>query len=319
MVTGASGFLGQAVVARLLEVGWDVDAVSSGVGPTDSSDPRVRWHQIDLLDAAACDRSMAELEATHLVHLAWAPNRDIYTSAENFRWVTASARLLEGFLEAGGARVVFAGSSAEYDWSHGVCRETATPLSGGGAYGAAKRALGELFGGLCKQYSASGAWARIFFLFGPHEAERRLVPAVARALIERRPVLCSDGTQVRDYMFVDDAADAIVRLLDSAISGPVNIASGEGIRVRDLVTELAERAGSGDARIEWGAVQRSEAEAPLVVASVARLREELNWRPRIGVSAGIDRTLSWWRERLAPETVSVAAGPRVSSDALRKS
>ncbi len=312
LVTGASGFLGRAVVTRLLESGWLVDAVTSTEGPVPGTrHEALRWHATNLLDGVALERLLPSLGASHLIHLAWAPNRDIYDSPENFRWVGASTRLLRGFFESGGKRTVFAGSSAEYDWSTGICREGCTPLAGGGAYGAAKRGLAELFQGLCELYGdrgngVSGAWARIFFLFGSHEPEQRLVAAVARALIEGGPVLCSEGTQIRDYLFVEDAADALVELLGSEITGPVNIASGEGIRVRDLVLELAERAGAGGVasdsragRIEWGKVGQDTNVAPLVIADVSRLRHELDWQPRIGLSEGLDRTIAWWRERLA--------------------
>jgi nucleoside-diphosphate-sugar epimerase len=309
LVTGASGFLGRAVIDRLAETGWSIDAVTS----SSSRVPEMlhgapRWHEIDLLDEAAVERLVSGLGAPFLMHLAWAQDRPIYSSLENFRWVASSTRLLESFFENGGRRVVFAGSSAEYDWSKGVCREGSTPLAGGGAYGAAKRALAELFHGLCEHYGAgdgrsvSGAWARIFFLFGPHEAEGRLVAAVARSLIEGGPVRCSEGTQIRDYMFIADAADALVELLGSDLVGPINIASGDGIRVRDLVLEMAERVG-GDSfdRIEWGAVGQGSNEAPLVIADVGRLRDELEWRPGVGRSDGLDRTLAWWRERLAAQ------------------
>lgn len=306
LVTGAAGFLGRAVVTRLVEAGWNVDAVSSA-GPSEPDIQRdgLRWHEANLLDSAAVVGLLSGLDARFLMHLAWAPNRGVYHSPENFRWVTASARLLELFLENGGERAVFAGSSAEYDWSTGICRERSTPLAGGGAYGAAKRALAELFDGICELHSdrgerqVSGAWARIFFLFGPHEPEGRLVAAAARALIEGAPVRCSEGTQIRDYLFVADAADALVELLGSGLSGPVNVASGEGVRVRDLVLELADRAGSGTERIEWGAVGQGSQEAPLVIADVGRLFNELGWQPRVGRSEGLDRTLDWWRERLA--------------------
>ena len=307
VVTGASGFLGRAVVARLIEAGWSVDATGSSAQAPDHMAAGVRWHSVDLLERDAARKLFSRVEASHLMHLAWAPNRGVYASPENFRWVRASARLFESFFENGGRRAVGAGSSAEYDWSCGVCRERSTPLAGGGAYGTAKRALAELFQGHCERFGASGAWARIFFLFGPHEGKERLVAAVARALIQGAPVRCSAGTQVRDYLYVEDAADALVELLESEVSGPVNIASGAGIRVRDLVLELAARSGTReDGQIIWGAAGHGGAEAALVVADVGRLTDEVGWQPPIGVSAGIDRTLSWWRERLAAEVAAAS-------------
>ncbi len=300
LVTGASGFVGRTVVRRLVEEGWQIDAVSSTARAVDDNADGVTWHHTDLLDSIAVERLLGGLELSRLVHLAWAPNRGIYSSPENLRWLGAGAQLFARFFENGGKRVVAAGSSAEYDWSAGICRECSTPLAGGGLYGAAKRALAEVFGGLCElpervgASEVSGAWARVFFLFGPHEPEERLVASVARALLSGEPTKCSEGSQVRDYLYVEDAADALVRLLDSELTGPVNVASGEGIRIRDLVGELVALTGGGE-RLVWGDPDPD----PFVVADVGRLRDELGWRPRIGRDEGLARTLAWWRERLA--------------------
>lgn len=303
LVTGASGFLGRAVVRRLVERGWRVDAVSSSAretaGPVAES---VTWHLTNLLDPDAVARLLGSLEPTRLLHLAWAPNRGIYSSPENLRWLAAGAQLFAQFFENGGRRAVAAGSSAEYDWRAGVCRERTTPLAGGGLYGASKRALAEVLEELCPNRGSgegegiSGAWARIFFLFGPHEPEQRLVASVVRGLLEGKPVQCSQGSQVRDYLYVEDAADALVRLLESELAGPINVASGEGVRVRDLVRDLAVRiAGDeGFGLIDWG----DEDPDPFVVADSGRLQDELGWRPPVGRAEGLERTIAWWRRRM---------------------
>lgn len=230
------------------------------------------------------------------MHLAWAPNRGVYRSPANARWAEAGRALFSTFVECGGRRAVAAGSSAEYDWSDGLCKENSTPLAGGGAYGEAKRALGRAFQGLFPggEVGPSGAWARIFFLYGPHEPEGRLVPAVVRSLLEGGPVRCSEGSQVRDYLYVDDAADALVRLLDSDLGGAINVASGRGVAVRKIVLGLAERLG-GVERIEWGEPDRD----PRVVADVTRLESELGWTGSTSLDVGLDRSIAWWRERMA--------------------
>ncbi len=309
LLTGARGFLGRAVLERLVAGGWQVDAVTSTPDGTDigeSETPcgdgtRVCWHRTDLLEPGAGRRLMEQSGAEALIHLAWAPNRGVYESPANLTWMRASMELVEAFAESGGRRAVLAGSSAEYDWRHGVCSEGRTPLAGGGVYGATKRALGEWFAAASRVHELSGAWARTFFLFGPHEPGGRLVASVARSLLAGDTARCSSGVQVRDYLYVGDAADALVRLLESELTGPVNVGSGRPRRVRDLVTALAERcqAAGGTGRVELGALEAVAGEAPLVLADVGRLRDELGWSPPVGFSAGLDRTVTWWQNQLA--------------------
>ena len=73
-----------------------------------------------------------------------------------------------------------------------------------------------------REFEAHG----IFFLYGPHEPPGRLIPSVIQALLKGEFARCSHGRQIRDFLYVEDVAEAFVALLDSDITGPVNIASG---------------------------------------------------------------------------------------------
>jgi nucleoside-diphosphate-sugar epimerase len=68
-----------------------------------------------------------------------------------------------------------------------------------------------------------------FFLYGPYENRTRLVPSIINSLLQEKTAPCSSGIQIRDYLFVEDVADAFVRLLNSSVNGPVNIASGKPV------------------------------------------------------------------------------------------
>ncbi len=101
------------------------------------------------------------------------------------------------------------------------------------------------------------AWGRVFFLYGPHEAPGRLVSDVIQSLLERREAHCSDGTQQRDFMHVIDVGRAFAAVLDSDITGPVNIASGVCVPVRSIVSTLGSLLQASDL-IRFGAAQPSQ-------------------------------------------------------------
>ena len=300
LLTGASGFVGRPCLELLAESGWQVHAVTSRQAPAE--DHNVSWWQADLLDAGAIQALIREVRPTHLLHLAWTldPQGGLYRSPENFRWVSASLELLRAFAEGGGERVVFVGSGAEYDWSAGQCSETATPLRPSTTYGLCKRALSELFDEFVTLHgpSLSGAWARLFFLYGPHEKPQRLIASVIGSLLRGQPTRCSHGRQLRDYLFTLDAADALVKLLGSEVTGAVNVASGEAMRLADLIQRTAARLGREDL-VELGAIPVPADDPPLVVADVGRLHGELGWRPYWDVDDALDHTIAWWRGRVA--------------------
>jgi nucleoside-diphosphate-sugar epimerase len=143
----------------------------------------------------------------------------------------------------------------------------------------------------------STAWGRLFFVYGPHELERRLVPSVVLALLQAKPALCSHARQIRDYLYVEDAAEAMVALFTSDVEGAVNIASGIPIRLSEIIWRIAAKVGAPEL-VQLGALETPPNEAPLVVADVRRLTEDVGWRPRYALDEGLDRTIRWWQQLL---------------------
>lgn len=296
LVTGATGFIGRPAVAALAERGHEVVAVTRLEDPGPAPD-RVRWERADLLTAGESARVVAEAGTTHLLHLAWVTEPGAYwTSPSNERWLDASLELLRAFADGGGRRAVVAGTCAEYDWSAPLLSEQTTPLEPATPYGRAKNRLRKAASEIARKRGLGFAWGRLFFLYGPGERPERLVPSVTRALLAGDPVETTDGAQRRDFLFAPEAADALVTLLDSGFAGSVNVGSGEATPVRTILESIGRATGAPDL-IRLGARPQNPGEPPELVADVTRLRDEINWRPRVALDEGIERTVSWWRDR----------------------
>jgi nucleoside-diphosphate-sugar epimerase len=295
LVTGAAGFIGRHALPLLQAGGYEVHAVDV-TAPADPV-PAIHWHRGDLLDALQTDRLLAEVRPSHLLHFAWyAKPGEYWNSLENIRWVEASLHLLTAFHLQGGQRVVMAGTCAEYDWSQGDCSEEATPLSPTSLYGACKNALQTLLGEFSRVTGLSSAWGRIFFLYGPGEPPQRLVSSVILHLLRKEPAPCSHGRQVRDFLHVEDVASAFVSLLASSVRGPVNIASGQPVTLREVVLAAADCLGARDL-VQFGAVQVPRQEPPRIVGHCRRLADEVGWQPRYDLAAGMVRTVRYWQDR----------------------
>jgi len=298
LVTGATGFIGQRTLGPLLAAGHEVHAVAR----RELVHPRVAFHSVDLLTNPARLEELLERTRPHaLLHLAWyaEPGR-FWTSPENLRWVAASLGLLQAFAAAGGKRVVMAGSCAEYDWSHELAREQATPRSPQTLYGVCKNATFEVAHTFASQEGLSLAWGRVFFLYGPGEPVGRLVPSVALSLLAGERAPTTAGTQVRDFMHVDDVARAFVALLDSDVHGAVNIASGEGIRLRTLIEAVGRAAGRPEL-VDLGALPPRAGEPERLCADARRLREEVGYMRQVALEEGVAQTVRWWATRRAME------------------
>ena len=296
LVTGATGCIGRHILPGLLASGWEVHGVSSR--DRDQAAGPVRWHRAELLDASQTESLVATVRPTHLLHLAWyiAPGKWAM-APDNLRWVHASLNLLQSFQTHGGTRVVTAGSCLEYDWHYGYCVEERTPCQPHTIYGTCKHALQLLTTAHAASTGMSSAWARIFFVYGPYEHPARLVASVIRSVLDGEPAKCSHGLQIRDYLFVQDVADAMVALLESDVSGPINIASGQAITLRDIVTRAGTLLGRPEL-IQLGAIPAAATDTPLVVADTARAVRLLpSWRPKVSLDEGLQRTIDWWRQR----------------------
>ncbi|MGI9099373.1 MAG: NAD-dependent epimerase/dehydratase family protein [Solirubrobacteraceae bacterium] len=297
LVTGASGFIGRHALQPLLRRGFEVHAVTSREPPWQAP-PGVRWHRADLLAPAGPGDLLAAAAPTHLLHFAWyAEHGRFWTSAEDLRWTAATIALVQAFAERGGRRAVLAGTCAEYRWGDpGPRIEGVTPLEPATLYGTAKHATRALLQAASAELGIEFAWGRVFFLYGPGEAPGRLVASVARALLAGKRAATGDGTQIRDFLHVADVAGAFAALLDSPVTGAVNIASGEGRPLRDVIAAIGAATGREDL-LDVGALPPRPGDPGELVAGVGRLRDEVGFVPAIGLRDGIEGTVAWWREQ----------------------
>lgn len=256
----------------------------------------INFHTADLLNFRDTSELMGNVRPSHLLHLAWyVEHGKFWSSLENFRWVEASLHLLQTFREGGGQRVTIAGTCMEYDWSDGICDEYLTNLQPVTPYSTCKHALQMLLGSYGAQAALSASWARIFFLYGPHEYPTRLVASVTRNLLKEQPAPVSNSEQVRDFLYVVDVASALVALLDSSVKGAVNIGSGQSVQLKHIIQTIADHLGRPEL-VKWGAVAQRPDDPPKIVANVDRLRNLVGWSPLYNLEQGIGETINWWKQ-----------------------
>jgi nucleoside-diphosphate-sugar epimerase len=299
LVTGGSGFVGLPVLAQLASANPEVHALCTRIPPV--SPPGVRWHLLDLADQAGVDELMGQIAPERLIHLAWyTKHGHFWRAPENLAWVERSLHLVHAFVRCGGRRLVMLGTCAEYDWSNitGPLLESSSPVAPATLYGVAKDSLRRVVSAYAEQEGVELAWARLFFLYGPRETPGRLVPSVIHSLLGGQPLATGSGEQLRDFMHVEDVAGALVALLDSSVVGAVNIASGIGVTVSEVVERLVQLLGHPEL-IRRGALPDRPSDPQLLLGDIARLRDEVGYRPRWALGDGLAATVRWWEEHPA--------------------
>lgn len=295
LVTGASGFVGRHVLTPLLARGHEVHVTTRDARASFPAGA-VR-HVTDLLDCSQHQGLIDRVRPDVLLHMAWyAEHGKFWNAVENAHWLQATLSLADRFCRSGGTRFVGIGTCAEYDWRYGVCVEGTTPELPESLYGRAKLAAGQCVAALAADAGVGCAWGRLFFPYGPGESPRRFIPHVITRLLNNEMAPCTHGRQFRDYLHVDDAADAIVHLLDSSLSGPVNIGSGVPVTVGEVALRIG-RLLARENLVQLGALTDAANASPMLVADTARLRET-GWSPRRSLEDGLSDTIDWWRNRL---------------------
>jgi GDP-L-fucose synthase len=310
LVTGGAGFLGAHVVRRLVRDGWRVRATVHRREP----EPRiagVEYVAADLERTEDCRRVVAGMD--RIVMCAAATSGAAVMVATPLAHVTPNvvmnARMLEAAWEAGVPHFVFVSSSAAYPET-GARPVAETEMLAGDpppvyhAVGWMKR-YAEI---LCELYARRLSppmrvtVVRPSNVYGPGDKFDPRTSHVTAALVRRvvareRPlVVWGTGDDVRDLIYVDDFVDGLVRAADATDDFlVVNVASGEGHRVRDVLATLLALDGFDDADVRFDATK--PATVPIRLVDVRRARERLGFVAPTTLADGLARTLAWYRGR----------------------
>jgi nucleoside-diphosphate-sugar epimerase len=302
LVTGAEGIIGSHVARALLRSGHEVIALVRPATPIDRlGDVADRLTVVrGSLENDGLVEALRRAQPEGCIHLAWYAQPGTYLEApENVACLHASLRLLESLATAGCRHVVMAGTCAEYDTDLGYLREDG-PTAPRTIYAASKLALSLVAAARAAQLGIGFAWARLFYLYGPHEDPRRLVPSLITALLDGKPFDASPGGQVRDFLHVADVAAAFTALAEGGAQGIFNVCSGEPITMRQLMSLVGDIVGRGDL-LRFGAVPYRAWDPAFICGDNRRLRTQTGWVPRHPLPQGLAATVEWWKTHRAGE------------------
>lgn len=312
LVTGGAGFVGSTLVDRLLAEGREVVALDAFdpfyrealkrenlAGAARS--PRFRLETGDIRDRAALDRALAGgVDAVvHLAALAGVrPSLERPAEYADVN-VHGTAVVAEAMLRAGCRRLVFASSSSVYgerEQQSGPFRESDPVERPVSPYAATKRAGELLLHSFHHAEGLSATCARIFTAYGPRQRPDLAIRKFAERMRAGRPIpIYGDGSATRDFTYVDDLVDALVRAIDRDLGFAIlNLGAGRTVRLLDVVAEL-ERALGTKAAIDWQPRQTGDVSRTWADTSAAM--RELGWSPKISLEEGIARFAAWLAEQ----------------------
>jgi nucleoside-diphosphate-sugar epimerase len=286
LVTGASGFIGRALVRRLAADGHP--PVCTSRHPVEDLVEGARWIPGDLTDPAFVTRLVAEVRPSVVYHLASAVtgsrSLDVVrpTLASN---LSAGVNVLQAATEVACDRVILIGSGDEP-------ADGAAPCS---PYAAAKWAMGGYARMFRSLYRTPVTTARTFMVYGPDQPDRsKLVPYTITSLLRGEAPELTSGQRLVDWVYVDDVIDALLAVAEApeAVGRALDVGSGRLHSVRHVVETIAGIVGAG-VTPRFGGVPDRQAETESV-ADVAETTRVCGWAPATDLDEGLKRTVAWY-------------------------
>lgn len=309
LVTGGGGFIGSRVCERLVEAGAETRALvlytSSGTAEWLDTSPvraEVDIRRGDLADRDSVMDAVRDCEIVlHLGALIAIPYS--YAAPESYVRVNALGTLnvLQAVRDCGVARMVNTSTSEVYGTARFAPMTEEHPLQAQSPYAASKIAADKLVESFHLSFGVPAVTLRPFNTFGPRQSARAVIPAVAVQALSGNTVNLGATRPTRDFVFVDDTADAFLRA--AAVPGiegmTLHFGGGREVSIGDLALMIGRAAGRDIEIVTDQQRLRPEgSEVDRLIADASRAREALGWAPRVSLEEGLERTVAFIRDNL---------------------
>ena len=304
IITGATGVVGMAITRKCIEKG--IEAILL-VNPASSrlaripDDPLVKVVKCGLEDMSVSRGTVlfdtlldSDQTVDAFIHLAWGGTfgdvrNDKALQDKNAEYALDAVRLAH---RLGCSVFVGAGSQAEYGRVEGVLKPD-TPCNPENEYGRAKLRASIETRKLCHELGIHHVWPRILSIYGPYDGEKTMVMSLITSLLSGEKPSLTAGEQMWDYLYADDAGEAMLALVEHGVDGSIYpIGSGIARPLREYIEIIRDQI-DPSLPLGFGEVPYSEKQVMHLCADISRLSEDTGFSPKVGFAEGARRTIEW--------------------------
>jgi nucleoside-diphosphate-sugar epimerase len=305
LVTGGAGFIGSHLCEELVRRGERVrvvDSLITGKRANLAHLPDVEFHEGDLADVTVAHRAVQGVDyVLHQAAIPSVPRSVTDPIVSNRSNIDATLNVLVAARDAGVKRLVYAGSSSAYGDTPTLPKREDMPTNPLSPY-ALQKLVGEQYLAMfTRLYGFDTVTTRYFNVFGPRQDPSSpysgVISLFISALVDgRQPTIYGDGGQTRDFTYVANVVDGVLRACHApGLAGKMmNVATGGRISLNDLLAAMCQVLGVKVAAIyrepRAGDVRDSQAD-------ISRAKEWLGYTPSVDLREGLDRTLAWYRSQ----------------------
>lgn len=298
LITGGAGFLGAALARRLVRQGHRVQVLDDlSAGDPDRLPKEVHFTRGDVRDVPRLWTLLRDVECVyHLAARVFVAESVLYPREYNDVNVGGTVSVMEAMRDAGVKRVVLTSSGAVYgDQTHQPVHEELEP-DPDSPYAVSKLAAEHYVRTIGRLWGIETVILRVFNAYGPGQFapvyRAPVIPALMKqALSDASVVIFADGTQTRDFVYVDDVVDALTAAAtaESVDRAIINVGSGQGISINDLARRIGVVTGHSVRLLHS---QAENGGVPRLVADISLAQGKLDFRPRVSLEEGLRRLLA---------------------------
>jgi nucleoside-diphosphate-sugar epimerase len=294
LIVGGTGFIGSSLIKFLRKETYEIDSLSISLPAENHRVDKVRYLACDLRDESRLEKLLVGNRYNFVVNSGGYVDHSQFGSggedvfAAHFLGLTNLVRALDGRTLT---RFVQVGSSDEYGGQSApqveVMREA--PIT---PYSLAKVASTHFLQMLSRTQNFPAVIIRLFLTYGPEQGDNRFIPQVIKACLQKKTFPVSAGTQYRDFLYIDDAVEAIKSAFhsDKCVGKVINVASGKPVLISDVVELIRECARGG--KPEFGKIPFRAGESMSLYADINNAKQLLSWSPTVSLEEGVYKVLA---------------------------
>ena len=294
-LTGSSGFIGKHLIQELKKNNFEFRCFSNNSTLRDNPNKiEDNYYYMDFSSRENINKQIEKFGCPDIfIHLGWGDMESPMSTRHLTDNVKEAEILMDSFYSAGIEKFIFIGSMNEYGARLGSLAEDMKPKGRLTNYAKGKIQVSDYGFNKSEFYNKVFIHIRPFYVFGPGQRKGSLINELFEAHLKKRNASLGPCEHFRDFIYVKDVAEGIVRLCNINISNTINLGSGSFIKVKDYVILFWKYLGGSLDKLIFGSrrMSKDEPEQPKSYANISRLKKLTNWEPFYSIEAGIEATV----------------------------
>ena len=293
LITGGTGFIGHHLSKRCIKLGWSVTSLSSNSPKPNKIIQGVKYIKVDIRDKKKLFKIKKDFD--YVVNLAGYVDHSNKKKTLESHYIGCK-NLASLFLNKKIKKFVQVGSSIEYGKSRSPQIENKkNSQSTFSVYGKAKLLSTKYLMAIYKKEKFPATVIRLYLVYGPKQDINRVIPITIKNALLDKKFNCSTGLQFRDFIYIDDVINAILKTLKNIKTNGeiINIGSNKPVRIKDLIIRICSLVGSG--KPIFGKIKLRKDEIKSLYPNINKAHKILKWGPKISLNTGLKRTIKYYK------------------------